>query len=138
MPMYVSDVPRQVESIYDTALELRSLGATAITSSTNETAIAFNPRLDDDFVVKIPHADVSSYTAGSAEWSVAVQVATTSGGTYYTVGSVTLKGTATTREVAISSKSVSDILSTAAYMRVAATKTGSPGGLTYGAFITTN
>lgn len=122
---------------YDVALELRDINKPALSANAAENAIAtFNPVKTKEYKVIIVHGDVPSYAAGTVEWQVVIEVSDASNGTFSTVATVPLKGSAAVREVALSGKQVKDISSTAEWIRVRASKTGSPGNLVYGAFVT--
>lgn len=120
----------------DAALVLRDYSATAVSSTTSETGIAFYPRAHDTFKVAVTHAAVSSYVATSAEWTITVGVSDVVGGTYTQIGkSLVLTGTASEYEIPLSGAEAAVVDSDCVFIRVTATKTGLPGTLTYGAWI---
>lgn len=122
---------------YDVALELRDINKPALSANAAENAIAtFNPTKTKEYKIIVVHGDVASYAAGTAEWQIVIEVSNASNGTFSPVATVPLKGVASAREVAFAGKMVNDILPTAEWIRVRATKTGSPGNLVYGAFVT--
>lgn len=120
---------------FDKELELRAYSASALSATGSGTAIALKAVAYDDFACRINSAAYTSFAAGTAQWDVAVQASTTSGGTYKTIGSVTLDGTQKEYEIALSGVMIEAIVAGAEYIRVTATKTGSPGNLTYGAYL---
>lgn len=120
----------------DANTQLRDYTSSAISATTAETAIALAATKLEDFKAVVDVAAYTSYSSGTAEWLIEIQVSATSGGTYTTVGSFTPVGTANRFDVPLSGEWIEDKLSTAAYIRVKATKTGSPGNLTYGAILT--
>jgi hypothetical protein len=123
---------------YDSNLELRAYSASAVSSTTSETGIAFAVRKQDTFRVVINAAAYTSYSAGAAEWTITVEVSDVVGGTYTAVATLdpaTAAGAAIQIPIDISGGEVAAIDADAAFIRVTATKTGSPGNLTYGAYI---
>ncbi len=66
---------------------------------------------------------------------LALEVSDTDTGTFPTVGSITL-GESGTSEIMLSGLAISQIQPDAQWIRVTANPTGSPGALTYAAFLT--
>lgn len=135
---YSTIADRRRRGTYDAALELRDTAAAAISATTNGTAIQFPARKYDDFKVCFNIAAYSSYAAGTAEWVLTVEVSATSGGSYTTIGTVgaaIFAGAAGETEIVFGGDEVADKLSTAEWIRVTATKTGSPGSLSFGSWI---
>lgn len=130
-----STIANRRDMAFDANLELRDYDAAAISATTNGTAILAYPIQSMEFRAIVDVAAYTSYSAGSAEWTISIGVAATSGGSYTTVGSVTPVGTAARFTIPLSGSHVEGLLSTAKYIRVTATKTGSPGNLTYGCFL---
>jgi hypothetical protein len=129
---------RRVRGTYDAALELRDYAAAALSATTSSTGIAFVSRKIEAFKVCLSFAAYTSYSAGSAEWTIDIEVAATVGGSYTKVATLlpaTFAGVAGETEFVIGGDEVADRLSTAEFIRVTATKTGSPGTLTFGAWI---
>lgn len=133
--MPVSTIANRSHRQFDKALELRAYDAAALSATTAGTAIALPASKYDAFKVVVDVAAYTSYAAGTAEWAIAVQVATTSGGTYSTLISVVPIGVVRSYDIPLSGEFADQVLSGAAWIRVNATKTGSPGNLTYGAYI---
>lgn len=130
---------RRVRGTYDQALELRDYAATALSATGSSTGIAFASRKIEAFKVCFAIAAYNSYSAGSAEWTITVEVSATVGGSYTVIGTISpalFAGAAGETEIVFGGDEVADKLSTAEFIRVTATKTGSPGTLTYGAWIT--
>lgn len=126
---------------YDAELELRDYAAAAVSSTTSETGIEFAVRKQETFRVVINAAAYTSHSAGSAEWTITIEVSDVVGGTYTTVATLdpaTAAGAAIQVPIDISGGEVAAIDADAAFIRVTATKTGSPGNLTYGAYIVPN
>lgn len=136
--MPASTIANRHARFFDKSLELRARSASPISATTAETGIALPAAKYDAFKVVLDVAAYTSFAAGTAQWAIAVEVATTLGGTYSPVTvSVVPNGTAATYDIPLSGEFADQILSGAAFIRVNATKTGSPGNLTYGAYIST-
>ncbi|MEH1777088.1 hypothetical protein [Nostoc sp.] len=120
---------------FDKSLELRDYAAVAISASTTETALTFPATKLKAYKAVVDVAAHTGYVATSAQWDITVEAALTSGGTYKTVGAFTATGVQNRFDVPLSGEWVDDIVADAAYIRVKAVKTGSPGNLTYGAFL---
>ncbi|MFK0735597.1 MAG: hypothetical protein ACFKPT_02555 [Gloeotrichia echinulata GP01] len=121
---------------FDKATELRDYSAAAISASTTESAIAIPATKLENYKAVVDVAAHTGYTATTAQWDITIEAALTSGGTYKPVGTFTATGVAIRFDVPLSGEWVDDIVADAAYIRVKAVKTGSPGNLTYGAFLT--
>lgn len=116
----------------DALLTLRDYSAAAINATASAAAIEFDSRKVDMFKVVLNHAAIASVAAGTAEWTIAIQVSATQGGTYTTIASRVLGAAAGEFEFSFSGTEVAQLLATARWMRVTATKAGSVGDLTYG------
>ena len=121
---------------FDKSLELRDYAAVAISASTTEAAIALSATKLMAYKCVVDVAAYTGYVAATAQWDITVEAALTSGGTYKTVGTFTALGTQSRFDVPLSGEWVDDIVAGAEYIRVKATKIGSPGNLSYGAFLT--
>lgn len=130
-----STIATRYGKLFDKELELYSYATAAVSATTNSTVKALEVRKLDDYEVIIDVAAHSGYSAGTAEWPITVSVSDTSGGTYTTIASFTPAGTAARRVIALSGAMVESIKSDAAYIKITATKTGSPGNLTFGAYL---
>lgn len=127
---------RRTRGAYDKSLELRDYGAAALSATGSETGIQFYPRAQESFKVALSVAAHTGYSSGSAEWTITVEVSDVVGGTYTQVGSsFTPDGNAAEHEIPLSGALVESIDADADFIQVTATKTGSPGNLTYGAWI---
>lgn len=129
---------RRRKGTYDVNLELRDYTAAAISATTSSTGVEFAVRKQDYFKVVIIADAYTGYVATSAEWTIEVEVSDVVGGTYTAIGTLvpaTAAGAAIETELVFGGDQVADIDADAAFIRVTATKTGSPGNLTYGAFI---
>lgn len=113
----------------DSALEL--LSSSAVTSTQTGSEVTFDASSINTAKVVIASGGYSSYTAGTAEWTVSLQAATAAGGTFVTIESITLPATAKTVEVPFSGPEVTQRLGgRAAVVKGVLTKTGSPGAAT--------
>lgn len=124
----------------DSLLELRSISAAAISATTSSTGIEVGSVLRKFDLAKlvVNWAAYSSYTATTAAWTVHVGISNLVGGTYTTVSqTVELVGSAAGQiEIPISGLLNTYLDADSVFVRVTATKVGTPGNLTYGAFIT--
>ena len=133
---YSTIADRRRRGTYDKEVELRAYTATAITATTSSTGIAFPVRKTAEYKVCYSIAAYSSYSVGVNEWNIKVEVSDLVGGTYTQVGTVIAPlGTALEGEIPLTGDYVTGIDSDSAFIRVTATKTGSPGSLTYGAWL---
>lgn len=130
-----SDIANRRAIIFDKALELRDGSTSSIMPSTTEIAIAFPATKVEDYKAVVDVSAYTGYVATSAQWDITIEAALTSGGTYKTVGTCTATGVANRFDVPLSGEWVDDIVPNANYIRVKAVKTGSPGNLSYGAFL---
>lgn len=132
-----STVAARREVMFDKELELRSYDATAIAATTSETAIEV-PELAKqmEFCALV---NVAAYTgtfaAGSLQWAIAIEVSTAPSSGFVSVGSVVPNGTQQEFKIPLSGDWIQQNKANAIYVRATATKTGAPGGLTYGAFL---
>lgn len=109
---------------------LQLLNASAVSATTNGDAVTFEASSLDVAKVVIASGGYSSYTAGTAEWTLAFQAKTASG-SYTEIESVVLPATAKTVELPFSGLEVSHRLGgQATTVRAVLTKTGSPGAAT--------
>ncbi|MBD2437376.1 hypothetical protein [Nostoc sp. FACHB-110] len=120
---------------FDKALELRDYSASAISATTAGTAISLAATKLESFKCVVNVAAHTGFSAGTAQWDITVE-ASTDNSTFKTVGIVTPQGTANQFDLPLSGEWIEDIVSGAIYIRSKASKTGSPGNLTYGAFLT--
>lgn len=124
--------------MYDVSLRLRNSADGAETSTAAEAAIELDVLAIQAFKCLINVISVDN-TTGDETYTFDVQVATTSGGTYYTVGSfVFAAGTCATGEyeIPLSGQNIYEHLSTAAYIRIKATLGGTTPSVNYGAVLT--
>jgi hypothetical protein len=122
---------------FDKALELRDYGAAALAATGSSTGVEFAVRKFDVAKVIIDHGAISgTLTPATNFWTVTVEISNVVGGTYTVIAS-TGELTATKSQIELP---ISGLLATykdadAAFIRVTATKGGTIGNLTYGAYI---
>jgi hypothetical protein len=134
--MPISTIADRQGSYYDALTLIRPITSAAISATTSETGIAFAVTKFEDAYLVLQVQAISSFVAGTATWSFAVEVSPTLGGTYTTIGAITLTaGTANDYLIPINGYTVSKLVPTAAFVRVTATKTGTPGNLIYAAYL---
>lgn len=122
---------------FDASLELRDYDAAAISATTTGTSIALAATKLMGYKAVVDVAAHTGYVATTAQWTITVE-ASADDSTFFTVGSFTPVGSVNRFDVPLSGEWVNDIIGSAAYIRVKATKTGSPGNLTYGVFLAPN
>jgi hypothetical protein len=129
---------RRVRGTYDAALALRTPEAAAMSATTSTTRIAFACRKIEAFKVCFDIEAYTSYSAGTAEWTIAVDVSATVGGSSTVIGTILpaqLAGAAGQLEIVFGGDEIAAKLATAEAIGLVCTKTGSPGNLTLAAWI---
>ena len=122
---------------FDVLLSLREYSAAALSATGSATGLAYAVRDEDVFKVVVNHGAITGTINGSNNWVITVEVSDVVGGTYTQVATTGQLGAAAAEiELAISGQNVAQLDSDAAFIRVTATKTGTVGNLTYGAFVT--
>lgn len=121
--------------IFDKELELRDHNAPPLSTSTTEIAIAIPATKFLAYKAVVDVAAYTGYVAGTNEWAIALEAATDVNGPYKEVGKLTPSSSQKRFEVPLSGEWVEDIVENAMYIRVKSTKIGTPGNLTYGAFL---
>lgn len=135
MADYISTLVRDTAHPFDINHQLRDRAGAAISATTAETAINYTSVNDlCGFKVVVSSAAYTGYVATTAQWDVAIEVSANNS-TFTQVALVPLKGSAGLFEVALTGKQIEDTVNGAAYIRARAVKTGTPGNLSYGAFI---
>ena len=114
----------------DQSTVLREKGTT-ITATTAEPAISLNPRTLEEFSAVVISNTYTSFTAGSAYWSVSIESCPTSSGTFSVIGSIPIDGTAAIVPIPISGYLAEYRDSTSLFVRARAVEVGSPGGFDY-------
>jgi hypothetical protein len=134
--MAFSTIADRQGSSYDALTVIRPITSAAISATTSETGIAIPVASFEDIYAVLQVRAISAFVAGTATWSFAVEVSTTLGGTYTPVGSITLtSGAANDYLIPLSGYTVQKLVPNAGFVRVTATKTGTPGNLTYSAYL---
>jgi hypothetical protein len=133
-----STIANRVGKVFDKNLELYDIATAAISATTNGTPLAIDATRYLDYDVVINPVAYTGFVAGTAQWSISIAAATTVGGTYNTVGTIVLDGTATQRFIALSGVMIGGVTPLTQFLRVTATKTGTPGNLQFGAFLSDN
>ncbi len=140
---FKSTLPRANNSVnsaqIDALTTLRDYTTAAISATANGTPIEYPFAAEESFKVIINQAAYSSYIATSAEWVISLQVSNAVAGTYVTVASIlpalaagaALNG----QEVFLSGEQINKTVADARFLRIVATKTGSPGNLTFGSYL---
>ena len=140
---FKSTLPRLNNSLnsaqIDALTTLRDYTAAALSATTNGTPIEYPFDSEESVKVIINQAAYSSYAAGTAEWVLSLQVSNAVAGTYVTVESILpalAAGAASNgQEVFLSGELIRKAVANARFLRIVATKTGSPGNLTFGSFL---
>ena len=122
---------------FDKLLMLRDPAATALSATASETGVAFDATMIDVEKVVVAHKAITGTISGANNWTVTVEVSDAIGGTYVQVGtSGQLKAPAIEVEIPISGVANKQAVANASHIRVTATKAGTIGDLSYGAYIT--
>jgi hypothetical protein len=127
--------PARRAVLFDKSLELRNYDAAAIAATTAETAIKFAATKQTSYKAVVLFALHSGFVAGSAQWEIIIEAATTSGGTYVQIGKAVSNGLQARFDIPLSGEWVESLLTDASFVRARAVKVGAPGNLTYGAFL---
>jgi len=140
---FKSTLPRLGNSVNSSPIDalstLRDYSATAASATTNGTPIEYPFNAEESVKVIINQAAYSSYSAGSVQWTLSLQVCTTSGGTYREVASIAptvAAGAALNgQEVFLSGQQINNVFAGARFLRIVATKLSTAGDLTFGAYL---
>lgn len=134
--MPLSTIAARRKNLLDKELEIRDITAAALASSTS------TPGLELDLTSQMAYevvAGVAAYTgfeAGTAQWDLSVSVSANNSDWVVASAVNALDGTAQEVRFAFTGAAVNDLVTDAKYIRVNATLTGTPGNLTYGAYVT--
>lgn len=121
---------------FDASLSLRSPSDSAVSATTPTAPIEFDAKTFNSFSVVLIHSDIANVVANSSEWTIAVQVASARNGSYTTVATKKLSGTGYRYQISLSGDEVFAVISAPRWVRLTATKIGTPGDLTFWAWIT--
>lgn len=127
---------RRKGGVVDGALQLRSDKVVAISATASEPAVQFPILKHTDCRVMISHAAITAVVPGTAEWRISIETSDTSGGTFTPVETISLGATGAIRSLLLDSGNLAIATPTAQWVRITATKVGTPGNLSYGAWIT--
>jgi len=133
MPAPTGQLKRTHQS-YDAEVDFASSRVT-LSATTATTGFAFDVISQGAYKVQVSADAYTGFVAGTAHWSVDVQVSGTLAGTYTTVVSSPIGATGSTTDVILSGREVQQTLATAAFIRLNVVKTGTPGNLSYEASI---
>ncbi len=131
--MYIPNLTRTRAYPLDKETELKEKGL--VLETTSETAIALDIPSQCTIRFVLDHDAIANVTPGTAEWVVTLEISDDNS-TFTAVRTFTLTADTATYESPVSGSEMSQIVANATHARVTATKTGSPGDLTYGAFLT--
>ena len=124
--------------IYDTALVLRAHDAAALSATTAGAGVDVGAESSKNLAVVIDVAAYTGYTATSAEWTIAVESRDSADANQVVLQSFVTNGTKQQFRVPLDAPFVLQRHPASARIGVRATKTGSPGNLSYGAYVTAN
>ncbi|BDA74329.1 hypothetical protein CAL7716_084950 [Calothrix sp. PCC 7716] len=130
-----STIANRRATYFDKSLELRNASNLAISSGTAETGVLFPVTKQMEYKAVVHTPGYTGYAAGTTEWQVAIEVASTLAGIYVQVGIAPLPNKGGDVLIPLDGAYIEDILPTAAYIRARSIKVGSPGNLVYGAFV---
>jgi hypothetical protein len=135
--MPFSTIADRQGTFYDALTVIRPITAAAVAATTSETAIALPSPKFEDCSLAIQVQAFTGFVAGTATWSFTLEVSTLLAGPYIPVGNVTLtSGAANDYLIPFSGYTIGKLVPNAAFVRVTATKTGTPGNLVYAAYLT--
>jgi hypothetical protein len=118
---------------FDKFLELRAFGAVA--GAETGTAIQIAVRKSLDYRVVINSRGYTGFVAGTAFYTVIIEVSATAGGTYTEVARLNLAPTAGLTEIPLSGSQVNYVVPTAEFIRHRVVITGTPAGLNFAAYL---
>jgi len=132
--MPLSTLGNRRSDTFDANLELRPYTAAAISATTSGTAVDLIGAAMSEFKCAVIMGAFTSFVDTVNFWTFSVEVAITS--SFVEIARFSPKsGAAQQIDIPLSGYLVDDAVPTAAKIRIVATKTGSPGALTYGAFL---
>lgn len=128
-------------ALQDAYLTLRELTATAIAATTAENPIQYNLDKLMYFKAVVTFGAYTGFAAGTAEWDIFVEVSA-DGVTYQSIGNCRAPGNANIFYIPFEGMQIADLISggfdteNLLYVRCRAVKTGTPGNLMYGVYLT--
>lgn len=120
--------------ITDQLLILRSMSAVSATTST-VPIFDFNAISNGAYKVVVRTLDYTAYAAGTALWTLTVEVSDQLASGYVALVTIPTAGVALRREHLIDRAEIEQVKPGARYIRVTATKTGAPGDLSFEALL---
>ena len=136
--MSASTIANRRYDLLDSLQVLRDSTAAAISATTAETGLLGNFDSLLDYKVVVQTSAYTSYTVSTAVWVVTVEASTDLAFTSpITLFTLTTDGTALTRQFPLNGQYITQ-LGDPGYLRVKATKTGSPGNFDYFAHLSMN
>ena len=121
---------------FDKLTELRDNTLPAVAADQFELGVPLVAFAFDEFKCVVENDVYTGYAAGTVQWTATIEAATAMGGTYKAVGTAVMDGSKSSiAEIALSGQSIEQVVPGAKFVRIRATKLGSAGALTYGAFL---
>lgn len=139
MASQFSTIPLTRRDNFDIATLLRDITEAPISSATNGTPLALlRWHRRGEFKAVIHDFAYTGYSAGIDEWVISIEVANTTSDPYVAIASTILTDRPGYYEIPLSGELVNQALvdEEDPVIRVVATPTGTPGDLTYGAYLT--
>jgi hypothetical protein len=129
---------RRASRIFESALELRPVTDGAETATANETAVAFDARIIEEYKAVI-HVTALDFTTTDESYIFDISVSDAQGGTFTKVATLPDIGSADALgiyEVPLSGSLVDALDADADWIRVGVTLAGTSPSVTYGCFLT--
>jgi hypothetical protein len=133
--MPISTIGDRRKQTLDKLLELRAYTATPLTATTSTAGLELDLTTQMAYEVIAGVGAYDDYDAGVDQWSLSVSVSADNSAWVVFSNVAVLTGEAKEHRFALTGAAVNDVVPGAKYIRVNAIKTGSPGALTYGAYI---
>ena len=133
--MPTSTLATRRDSPFDVFLELRSYTAASLAATTSGVGIPLTGYAHGEFSVVLGLLAQTGFVLGTAQWTVSIEASPVLGSGYVAIASVVLLGLTRNRHVALSGDMIQETVPGARFLRVTATKLGTVGNLTYGAYI---
>ena len=132
-----STIARRDAGVFDKATELRNQSNAALAATTSETGVAIpEAKTALSFRCEVRVLAHTGYTAGTNQWSIAIEASDVLGSGYVPIKTIVPNGSMQTYVFDVRGYELDQLKPNAAFYRATATKTGAPGNLTYGAFFT--
>lgn len=131
-----STIANRRTNAFDANISLRLITAAALSATTSTTGVFIPELLKHLYFKAVINANAYASHDGSNNWSIAVEASEQLSTGYVTVGTVPLTGTLREFDLPLSGDWIEQRVSNARFIRVTATRTGAPGNLTFGAYLT--